>query len=103
MRGATQATAHHSGASEIQPYRQLVALQREIVAQARKNAEVEQECGALWQELVSRSNRRRHRPGLRRRLGAVGRAVLQRLGRWADRASGAVWCFLRPPADPTSV
>ena len=103
MRGATQATAPGQRAGELEQFKRLVALQRQIVELARSNAQVEQECGVLWKELVWEMSRRRRRFVFRRAMLAVRGAFRQPLARCSSRDSGSAWCLLRPPADPTSV
>jgi hypothetical protein len=40
-----------TGPGKLGKFRQLVELQGELVAQARKNEQAEQQCDALWREL----------------------------------------------------
>ena len=95
VQGERPAPAREPRVREIQAYRQLVALQREIVEQARRNAEVEEECGLLWRKLVRRPNRRRSWTGLRRLLRALGRGLLARRGGALDTGR-----LRSPPTEP---
>lgn len=40
-----------TGSGKLGKFRQLVELQSELVEQARKNEQAEQQCDALWREL----------------------------------------------------
>jgi hypothetical protein len=103
VRGITKSAVRTPNVTDLEHYKRLVALQQEIVAVARRNNEVEEECLALRKQLAREARRRRRQSsGLWRGVHAAAREILQRLTRSNGKGAGPTWSLQPPPPNLTT-
>jgi hypothetical protein len=88
---AKHAARSPAAPAELQPLRQLVELQSQLVELALKNEQAEQQCDALWREL--------ERTARRHRLHSRAAALATRLALWRHRLAGGLLPRITAPTD----
>ena len=69
-------------ADDLEPYRRLIEIQKQLAEMAKRNEQAQRECDALREEIARElTESLRSRSGLRQRLRSSAAKLLQRLPR----------------------